>query len=213
MTKSLKRKAEKVITALCCVIVAVLLLFVGYLSFCNMSGRVPFVGNRAVLKIISPSMEPLIPTGSYIYAKKITPENAEMIKNGDIIVFISRDPAIYGKLNTHRVIEVRGDGDSTEYITKGDNNNIEDSLSVSRADIVGLYIKNLPVLSGAAGFISQKWVFFTLIIIPSAILLTLSVIDFAKKSKQVKIDRLVAREVERMKQNNINSESDSDSDI
>ena len=96
----------------------------------------------SVLWVLTPSMEDTIPQKSYVLVKTV---NAKEVKVDDIITSRSRDGAIAGYLNTHRVVEIIGDNE--EFVTKGDANPIPDKTHVFAQDIEAKYIKNLPILS------------------------------------------------------------------
>ena len=169
---------------------------VGYLTYCQMSSHVAFIGNYAFLKILTSSMEPKIPTGSYILVEKAT---ADDITIDDIMVFTSRDPSIFGKMNTHRVIDVLYENGQKTFVTKGDNNNRQDSLTTKAKDVDAKFVKVLPVITKIGYVVTNKYVFFIVILIPSFLLIVLCVVDVAKKAKQVEFEILVADEVEKMK--------------
>ncbi len=197
MNKALKTKMEKGVSAVLSVLVVLMLLAVGYLTYCNMTGRVAYIGKYAVVRILTSSMEPTIPTGGYILVEKIT---ADQVRVGDVIVFYSRDPAIYGKLNTHRVMEILTGDHGAQFVTRGDHNDANDALTTASGDVVGRYQKNLPGVTRFAQFFVQKWVFFFLILVPSFLLIVLCIWDVVRKSKEIKMDLLVAQEVQRLKE-------------
>lgn len=99
------------------------------------------VGYR-MLWVQTPSMEEAIPSESYILVKDATADDVEV---GDIIVFVSEDPTVpQGSTVTHRIIAINEDG---TFKSKGDNNPIEDKVSVKRENVRYEYVRNLPVLS------------------------------------------------------------------
>lgn len=76
-------------------------------------------------------MEPSIHEGDYIYIKRT---DTDSLKAGDIISFYSQDDSIKGEINTHRISEVLSDG---TFVTKGDANKTEDSVTVQKDSIIG----------------------------------------------------------------------------
>lgn len=123
------------------VFVAVILLVVGML-ISKISDRVFFLGNRATIWVMTDSMEEQIPAQSYIQIRKIEPSE---IQEGDVITFYSDDPTLQGHLNTHRVVEIAEDGKS--FVTRGDDNPGNDKYPARAEAVVGVYEKNLPVLT------------------------------------------------------------------
>lgn len=202
-----KRVAGSIASAILTVLIVIMIVAVGYLTYCNITGKVAFIGNYAVIKIVSGSMEPTIPTGDYILVKKAA---ADEIAVGDVIVFVSRDPQIYGNLNTHRVTGIVEEDLGRKFTTKGDNNNAEDDLKTKAADVTGKYIRNIPLVTKFADIFARKWVFFTFILVPAFLLVINSVLEVIKKSKEIKIDLLVSEEVERLKHENDKKNNNTD---
>lgn len=196
------KTVKKAVTALLSFAVVIMAVAVGYLTYCNISGKVAYIGKYAAVKIITPSMEPTIPTGTYILAEKT---NAQSVRVGDVIMFYSRDPQIYGKINTHRVVEIFSDNGKISFITKGDNNPANDSYPVSADDLIGRYVKNADSLTAFAGFFSNPFVFFIFVIIPAAVLVIVCMVDVVKKAKEVRIKLLIEDEIKRLQENDTNS--------
>ena len=123
------------------VFAAVLVLVVGML-ISKMTNQVFFVGDRAAIWVVTDSMEDQIPAQSYIQIRKVDPSQIEV---DNVITFYSDDPTLQGNLNTHRVVEVSEDGRT--FVTKGDNNLGNDQYPVRAESVVGVYEKNLTVLT------------------------------------------------------------------
>ena len=147
--------------------VVVLLCVVG-MFISKISNRVFFLGNRAAIWVMTDSMEEKIPEKSYICISKVDPSDIEV---DDIITFYSDDPALKGNLNTHRVVEVKDDGKS--FITRGDNNLADDKYPVKAESIVGVYEKNLTVLT-AIGRAAQSKLGFVCLLILMVVLIVFS---------------------------------------
>lgn len=188
---------KKITTALLSLAVVVMAVAVAYLTYCNVSGRVAYICGHATVKIISPSMEPEIPVGMYIVCEEV---QAEDVCVGDIILFYSRDPQIYGKINTHRVVEIHSDNGSYSFVTKGDNNLLTDAYPVLEEDLIGRYVRNADRLASFAGFFSNPTVFFVLVIIPAAILVIVSMKDVVKGAKEARMNALIESEIKRLQE-------------
>lgn len=193
----MKKNIKRIVSVVLTVLIILMILVAAYFMYCNISGKVPFVANIAFVKILTPSMEPTIPAGSYILAEKT---DAGDIKVGDVIMFYSRDAAIYGKINTHRVVEINEENGVRSFITRGDNNPVNDKDPVPEQDVVGKYIRNAGFASKIANFISKPYIFLLIVLIPSVILVGLSIKDVLKKMKEVRMSKLVEAEVEKLKE-------------
>ena len=111
-----------------------------------------FIGVQTYV-VVSGSMEPTIPVGSLVYAKRVEPKT---LKPGDVIVFYSTDAssmqggaASNGAIPiTHRVVE--NHVESSEIITKGDANANNDFSPVAYINVVGKEVAHVPWLGRLA---------------------------------------------------------------
>ena len=182
-------------------IAAVFVVVIGFKA----NNRTAFIFGKAPVWVMTSSMEPEIPERSYILIQKAT---ADDIKVGDVIMFKSDDPTLKGANNTHRVVEISEDGKS--FITKGDANQSNDSEPAKAENIVGVYVKNLPVLTAIGRFLFSKIGIIITLTVIFAIVMVIYVPDIIKATKkksneleqkrQARIDELVRAEVERLKQ-------------
>ncbi len=113
---------------------AVLLFF----SSMNKMQNFSIFGYKAYI-ITTNSMEPSIKHGDAILTKK---PKIKDLKEGDIITFDRNNESI-----THRILRIDIEDDDTyRYVTKGDNNNVEDKQKVDFDDIEGKKIIVFPKL-------------------------------------------------------------------
>lgn len=145
----------------------------------RMANKITFIFDRAVVWILSNSMEEQIPAQSYILVEKI--EAAE-VKVGDVIVFYSDDPSLKGALNTHRVVEIIGDND--EFVTMGDNNLVADTYTAKAEKVQGVYKSNLPFLTAVMRFLMSP-VGFAVVVGVLALIVVLPL--FVSKNKRTKV--------------------------
>ena len=120
-------------------IVSIILVYNVVLLFFSSINKVQdmyFFGYRAYI-ITTNSMEPTIKHGDAILSKKVKQDD---VKEGDIITFSRNNEAI-----THRVLRIdKGDNSEELFVTKGDNNNIEDKEKVRLEDIEGKKVMVFP---------------------------------------------------------------------
>lgn len=96
----------------------------------NIFGYKPFI-------VLSGSMETEIYKGDLVIVKNV---DAKTLEKENIIAFRDEE----GYVVTHRIVSVINNEDGTiEFITKGDNNNIEDEGSVKLDKVEGLYVKKI----------------------------------------------------------------------
>lgn len=114
-----------------------------------------FVGVRAfglqVYTVMSGSMEPDYPVGSLIYVKDT---DYTELRTGDVITFLLDEDTVA----THRIVDVipdEGDPDVIRYCTKGDANNVQDSMLVNCKNILGVSVLTIPKLGYVADWIQH----------------------------------------------------------
>lgn len=114
-----------------------------------------FLGIKTYV-IISGSMQPELNIGDIVIAKGT---NKEELKVGDIICFRQGQSVV-----THRISEIIEINDDIEYKTKGDNNNSQDSGTITEKLIEGKVINKIPYLGNFLLMLQQK-VFIILIVV------------------------------------------------
>ncbi|MGL5243982.1 MAG: signal peptidase I [Sarcina sp.] len=93
--------------------------------------------------ILTGSMSPKIEPGDLVVVKH---ENAQNLEIGDIITF-----KYDNKVVTHRITEKKDSG----FITKGDNNNVEDSEVIKSNHVIGKVVTVIPKLGYLFSFTSH----------------------------------------------------------
>ena len=154
MTQKTKKIIDKVFSITWWVALAALFVLCFGIVRAKIKGEVPQVFGYSVVKVISPSMGEDIPVGTYVLIKKVDPKDVKM---GQIICFYSDDPAIKGSPNLHRVVaEPIKDGDKYEYVTKGDANATQDSVTAKSDKLIGKYVDNIDWLTNLSEGVSSK---------------------------------------------------------
>ena len=96
--------------------------------------------------IASNSMYPTLQKGDAIIIKRLSDNEKNKLRKGDIIVFNEDNHVI-----THRIVQVK----EGVYITKGDNNSTKDLSKKTKNDIVGKVELRIPYLGYPSVFISE----------------------------------------------------------
>lgn len=83
-------------------------------------------------KVMSGSMEPVLPIGALIYIRE-----TNEIEEGEMVAFEVGN----GQICVHRCMEIREDG---TYVTKGDANAVQDVATVRKDQLIGKGVLVLP---------------------------------------------------------------------
>lgn len=103
------------------------------------------------------SMEPTININDVVINKDVSQDE---INVGDVITFLHD-----GEVITHRITKIENDGDVTQYTTKGDNNNIEDTFKISYENIRGKHVLTIPYLGKVVQLLENKLLFLIILLI------------------------------------------------
>lgn len=166
---------KKIIKAVYYLILAVIAAVVAVLVMSVFS-----VGGMKTLIVLSGSMEPKIRTGSVVAVK---PEKNYAV--GDVITFGENTKT--KKPTTHRITEIKDDGGTKSYITKGDANNAPDQKPVSEKEIMGKVLFSVPY-AGYGVAAAQKPIGFLLIVVVPAVIIIYEEARNIKKEILLKLD-------------------------
>lgn len=145
--------------------------------------------------IATNSMEPDINEGDVVVIFKAKENN---LKVGNVITFKKNQELI-----THRIIEIRDKGIQKEYITKGDNNNVEDTEEVRYSQIQGVHVLTIPFLGTIVIFIQNH--FFLIILTLLIIVIGIYFMNRKQKAEEKSKIRRKKKEIEDEKFKNENA--------
>ncbi|MFD0050244.1 signal peptidase I [Actinomycetes bacterium NPDC127524] len=159
---------KKIIGNTLTVLLAGILIVLGYTAVSSkITGKAPSLFGYEMLTVLSGSMEPVLKTGSVIAVKPL--ENTEALKVKDVITYRAVDQP--DMLITHRIKRIISKNGKRVFITKGDSNNIEDTIPVPENHVLFQY-KGLmiPYVGEALAFSKTKTGILFLLIIPGILI-------------------------------------------
>lgn len=115
--------------------------------------------------IVSPSMVPTINVNDMIVDFGVNKD--EDVKENDIVTFYSNVINTGGYTITHRINSINVYDDEYRYITKGDNNSSVDVGFTTIDRIVGKVFLIVPKVGLVQSFLSSKWGWLLIVVIPS----------------------------------------------
>ena len=154
--------------------------------------RVPTLGGKTVINILTDSMQPTINSGDIIIGQRVIDKEAKTIKNDSVITFVFRKDG-QNTLNTHRIIEVHdedGDGLAEYYVTKGDNKeaNVGDvTEKVVPEKVVSVWTgTRFGKVGSFLNFLQTSTGFLVVIVIPLVLFFVYELIRFFSALRSVK---------------------------
>ena len=196
-----KQKILTVIgTILCVILLPILIINLTLLakSFLN-EDEVPSIGGIFPMIVLTDSMYPEIESGDLIICHTIAAEDVQV---NDVISFY--DPMGNGtSVVTHRVLEIREENGELSFITKGDNNNVEDQKPVPADALIGIYQSRIPAAGNVAMFMQTTPGLILCCVCPALLMVGWDMLRRKKydQAKQKDTDKLLAEleELRRLK--------------
>ena len=136
------------------------------------NNNVSILGYR-IFTIATGSMEPEYKVMDIILIKEVKPNT---IKVGDDLVYMGKEGDFKDKIITHRVIEINNNENPITFKTKGIANPTEDPM-INEDQIYGRVLFKTKLLSFINKIINNPIGFYTLIVLPVAILIFLEIIE------------------------------------
>ncbi len=192
------KKVLKVVLNVIVWIVLILALLITIMVFS--SGRNNGVANLLgyiPMTVESDSMKPTFSKDDLIICKEV--DDIYDLKEGDVITFWT---IIDGKKvkNTHRIVTVNEFEGTRSFVTRGDNNNQDDTLPAYAGDIIGKWTDvKLNGFGKVMNFLRTKTGFFICIVIPMAIFFLVELYKFIVTLVELKKPQLTADDEEEIK--------------
>jgi len=173
--------------------------------------RTPTIFGVGMFLVVSPSMEPEIMTGDLIFVNT----KAQEFNEGDIITFYRPDGE--SEIITHKIMEVDKTGAEPKYTTKGVNNpeSLSWEIKFSGDYIIGKYVGKSAFLGDIyhsifSGRLNFLYAIVVIIFMMIGILEIMNIVKEVTLHKQQALlqekDRLVAEELEKLKEKSDESE-------
>ena len=164
------KKAVKIVLSVLAWILLIFALLITVMVFTSdKNNGVPSLFGRMPMTVESASMEPTFKKGDLIIAKEI--DDINDLKKGDVISFWTNE-IVEGEnvINTHRIVDIKDENGTKGFITKGDNNDQNDTYIVYPGKIIGKWTgTRMPVMGKVLKFLKTKTGFLVCILIPMAI--------------------------------------------
>lgn len=185
ISKNIKRKQKinRILFILLYILLIPTILFSLFLIIIELgnSKEGPSFFNIELYTVISESMSPRLNINDIVIVKK--GYEIESYKKGNIITFIRDNEVI-----THRIDRVISADMRPAFITKGDNNKVEDEEIVKYENIIGKVVLTMPKIGALVNLLKNK-LFFV-----SILCLLFGIMYFDNKSKKRRQERKLVRE-------------------
>jgi len=164
--KKITRQNKGCLSVIWMVILNILLIILFVVGLIVGFSLLPIKNNYKILSVMSGSMEPSIPVGGLILIKPV-----ETYGIGDVITFRSKKSSSDKDLTTHRISSEKQTDAGISFITKGDANSNEDTVSVDFDQILGKRHLTIPVLGYLLTYIKTLPGLMLIIIVPATVII------------------------------------------
>lgn len=185
-----KKTRNRIISALATIILVAAICFCLFVVTQLMGKGYVSLGGYSFFKVVTPSMEPTLMVDEIIITKAVP---MEQVNQGDIISFRSQSVDMFGKIITHRVVEIQEDKSGEKrFLTKGDANLSADGTKVVESNFVGkvIWSSGDSAIAEVISFISGKYGFVSCIVLPSFIFFII-ILSSSVKNIRKSMDELV----------------------
>lgn len=194
--KILKRIGSILLDVLIVIVFIVSILVVASTVTSKTAGGQSNIFGYTINSVQTDSMKDAIDQGDLVISELITEENREEIdlKEEDIVSYYD---AYEKKLITHRIIEVRGEGNTRTYTTKGDNAPAPD-VPITINDIESVYVFKIPFLGSFIDFLKTPFGFIICLVIPLLAFIAFQaykLVTLYLKSKKLELEEAAAANV------------------
>ena len=193
---------KKVLSVVVDILAWILLIFAFLITIMvfgsEKNNGVPTLLGYMPMSVQSDSMSPTFKKGDLIVVKKV--DDLYSLKEDDVITFYT---IVDGQkvINTHRIVRISEEDNTKSFITRGDNNPVDDETPVSASDIIGKWTKvKVGHLGKFVDFVTTKTGFFICVLIPIAIFFIFELYKFIAvliETNQVKITEEDEEEIKR----------------
>ncbi|MBR2043700.1 MAG: signal peptidase I [Clostridia bacterium] len=133
--------------------------------------------------------------GSLIFTKEVDPS---LLKEGDIITFMSQDTDSFGETITHKIRELTVDAEGNPgFITYGTTTGNNDETVVTYPYVLGEYQGNIPKIGYFFNFLKTTTGYFVCIFIPFMLIILYEGIKFFSLFRKYKQEQMAEMKTER----------------
>lgn len=169
--KKVTKRLFKCILLVCLIVLFIINLILSFEENTHILGIYMF-------NIVSESMEPTFYKDDLAVVQKT---KLEKLKKGEIITFKQEDRII-----SHRIYDISKEKGKVKFITKGDNNDVQDKDLVEFQDVYGKVLFIIPKLGKLVHYIQNSRGFINILIFVVILYVLISLKDKQKNNRKIK---------------------------
>lgn len=160
-------------------LVIIEILIIASVVFTKLSGNIPNFFGYSMYVIVSPSMSPDLEIGDVIISKVY---DGGELKEGQVVEYLGKSGSMAGKIITHRIENISGEGEDRVIVTKGTANSEEDP-PISPEDVIAVMVYKTVVIGKIYSVLSTTAGFICLVLLP---MVAMIIVEFVRLLFEVK---------------------------
>ncbi len=140
------------------------------------------LGGYSIYTVVSESMYPKYKLWDMILAREV---DVSEIEKYDDVVYMGKEGDFSDRIVTHRVMDIRKEGDNYFFRTKGISNSEYDP-EISGDQIMGRVVYKSVVLSFISKIINNIYGFYFVVFVPLTIILFLEIVESINERRKIK---------------------------
>ena len=198
-----KKKSIKIANIVFWVVLAIVAIY-AVVALTSTDDSTMTIFGRTAFTVQTDSMKPTFEKGDLIFVE--TDFDSAEIKVGDVITYnalldVNNDGEFEWVYNSHRVVDIEvDDNDYLHFVTKGDNNYVNDIGTVHENQVIGVWTEKTwgnigGIIDGIVGFLKSGTGFFIFIVLPCFAFLVYEVIRFVGVMSEYKTQQALGDRV------------------
>lgn len=179
---NVKKAGKALLRAVSILIVVIEIVMILFLVLTKVSGGVPSLFGHSVYVIVSPSMTPELEIGDVIIARKY---DGGELETGDVVQYMGKSGDAKGKIITHKIISIEGEGEDRIIVTKGTANTQADQ-PITPAEVLSTMTYKTVVIDKIYRLISTTPGFICLVILPLAAMIISEIVELVRQIQKEK---------------------------
>lgn len=177
--KNAKHYLKKLTNAISMAIVVVELVAIAFLIVAKFSGNTPSIMGHYMFVIVSPSMTPDLDVGDVVISRKY---DGGELSVGQVVEYVGKSGSMQGKIITHRIKSITGEGEDRVIITRGTANSVDDA-PIAPSDIIAVMTYKTVVISKLYSLLSTTAGFILLVLVPMSSMIIFELVKFLSEAK------------------------------
>lgn len=173
----MKKVFGKIVGVLMAVGIVLEVVLIAFILVMRLSDETPSFFGYHIFVISTGSMEPELGVGDVIVSRKY---DGGELKEGDIVTYLGKEGEMRGKLITHEIVSVSGEGEDRVIVTKGVANSVADP-AIGPSDIQAVFVYRTVLIGPIYKVITNIWGFIFLIVLPILAVIASEIVNLVRE--------------------------------